>query len=86
MPGHWKSDADAGINQEEFNKILEFCMKKLPAKLLPVFVSKYIDNEDADKICKDYEISSSNYWVILHRAKLLMRSCLEKNWFASEHT
>lgn len=86
MPGHWKSDADAGINQEEFNKILEFCMKKLPAKLLPVFVSKYIEDEDADKICKDYELSSSNYWVILHRAKLLMRSCLEKNWFASEHT
>lgn len=84
MPAPWKSDADSGIHQAEFNKILEFCLQKLPTKLLPVFVSKYIDDEESEKICKDYGISSSNYWVIIHRAKLLMRSCLEKNWFASE--
>lgn len=83
-PAPWKSDADSGIHQAEFNKILELCLQKLPSKLLPVFVSKYIDDKDAEKICKEYGISSSNYWVIIHRAKLLMRSCLEKNWFASE--
>ncbi|HET6226677.1 MAG TPA: sigma-70 family RNA polymerase sigma factor [Bacteroidia bacterium] len=80
MPDHWKSDADSSLNQAEFNKVLEFCMQKLPSKLLPVFVLKYIDDEDADKICKELDISSSNYWVIIHRAKLLMRACLEKNW------
>lgn len=84
VPGHWKSDADSGINQTEFHRVLDFCIQKLPSKLLPVFVSKYIDEEDSDKICKEYGISSSNYWVIIHRAKLLMRSCLEKNWFSNE--
>lgn len=83
MPNPWKSDADSAINQAEFNKVLEFCMQKLPAKLLPVFMLKYIDDEDSDKICKELEISSSNYWVIIHRAKLLMRACLEKNWFSN---
>jgi RNA polymerase sigma-70 factor (ECF subfamily) len=85
-PDPWTSAADSGMHQAEFNKILELCMKKLPAKLLPVFVSKFIEEEDSDKICKDYEISSSNYWVIIHRAKLLMRSCLEKNWFSGERS
>lgn len=84
MPMYWKSDADSGMNQAEFNRILEFCIQKLPSKLLPIFVSKYIDEEDSEKICKDYGISPSNFWVIIHRAKLLMRACLEKNWFTSE--
>ncbi len=84
MPAHWKSDADSTINQKEFNNVLELCMQKLPAKLLPVFVLKYIDDKDADIICKELDISSSNYWVIIHRAKLLMRACLEKNWFSNE--
>lgn len=84
LPGHWKSDADSRINELEFSRILEFCIKKLPPKLLPVFVSRYIEENDSEQICKDYDISPSNYWVILHRAKLLMRTCLEKNWFANE--
>jgi len=84
MPDHWKAEADSSLNQAEFNKVLEFCMQKLPSKLLPVFVLKYMDDEDADKICKELDISSSNYWVIIHRAKLLMRACLEKNWFLNE--
>ena len=85
LPGYWKSGADASIQQDEFNKVLEFCISKLPSKLLPVFVSKYMEEEETEKICKDYGISPSNYWVILHRAKLLMRKCLEKNWFVGEH-
>lgn len=82
-PASWKN-ADSEIHQAEFHKILELCMKKLPSKLLPVFISKFIEDETAEKICKDYGITPSNYWVIIHRAKLLMRGCLEKNWFASE--
>ncbi len=85
LPGHWKSEADAGIQQADFYKIVQLCLQKLPPRLLPVFISKFIEEEDGDKICKDYGISSSNYWTILHRAKLLMRSCLEKNWFTAEH-
>lgn len=84
MPDHWKSDADSSINESEFNKVLEFCLQKLPSKLSPVFILKYMDDKDSDSICKELEISSSNYWVIIHRAKLLMRACLEKNWFSNE--
>ena len=83
MPEHWKSAADDSIRQAEFNAVVAHCLQKLPPRLLPVFVSKFIEDEGPEKICKDYDISSSNYWVMIHRAKLIMRSCLEKNWFSN---
>ena len=45
-----------------------------------VFSLKYLEEEESETICKELEITSSNYWVIIHRAKLQMRECLEKNW------
>jgi len=88
--GHWLAatapkewNTESRLDQAEFYRILRYCMDKLPLKLRPVFLAKFIDEEETDKICKDFDLTSSNYWVIIHRAKILMRSCLEKNWFLS---
>jgi len=82
-PQNWKNDgADASLNNKEFIKILESCLEKMPARFAPVFLARYLDEDGAEIICKDFNITPSNYWVIVHRAKMLMRSCLEKNWFA----
>lgn len=81
-PQVWELPADHSLIQQEFRKILELCLSKLPSKLLPVFIAKFMDDEDAEDICKEFNLSSSNYWVILHRAKLLMRGCLEENWLS----
>lgn len=83
MPHNWQENADGDINRAEFYRILQECIQKMPAKLVPVFTARFIDNEDSDIICKEFNITSSNYWVIIHRAKVLMRNCLEKNWFVS---
>ena len=42
---------------------------------------KYIEGLESDDICKELNITASNYWVLIHRAKLQLRACLEKNWF-----
>jgi RNA polymerase sigma-70 factor (TIGR02943 family) len=80
-PKAWDEGADAPMRQNEFHKVLKYCISKMPSKLVPAFVAKYIDEEDTEKICKELNLSSSNYWVMIHRAKVLIRSCLEKNWF-----
>jgi RNA polymerase sigma-70 factor (ECF subfamily) len=80
-PGYWAESADSAIHTSEFGKVLQMCIHKMPPKLIPVFVARFIDEEDSDSICKVNGISPSNYWVMIHRAKVLMRSCLEKNWF-----
>lgn len=82
-PRAWNELADAKVNRHEFNKIIQYCIQKMPAKLVPVFVAKFLEEAEAEIICKEFNITSSNYWVILHRAKVLIRSCLEKNWFLS---
>lgn len=82
-PLAWNELADAKVNRHEFNKIIQYCIQKMPAKLVPVFVAKFLEEAEAEIICKEFNITSSNYWVILHRAKVLIRSCLEKNWMLS---
>ncbi len=80
-PQLWTAAADANLNQEEFSRVLLACIEKMPPKLVPVFIAKFIDDEESETICKVHALSASNYWVIIHRAKVLIRSCLEKNWF-----
>lgn len=80
-PRSWKDSADHQVNRSEFYKIIRYCIEKMPPKLVPAFLAKFLAEEDSEKICKDLGITSSNYWVMIHRAKVLMRSCLEKNWF-----
>jgi RNA polymerase sigma-70 factor (TIGR02943 family) len=80
-PSEWNFNENSPIEKNEFKKILSACIGKLPKTWASVFTLKHIEEEESEKICKELEISSSNYWVILHRAKLQMRECLEKNWF-----
>jgi RNA polymerase sigma-70 factor (ECF subfamily) len=86
---NWKPDhrpAEFGIEQtdylesKEFELILQRCLRKLPSLWLSVFTMKHLDDEHTDIICSDLRITPSNFWVIIHRAKLSLRECLQKNW------
>ncbi|MFC3561117.1 sigma-70 family RNA polymerase sigma factor [Pedobacter jamesrossensis] len=87
--GHWNDkhrpqafgieDFDI-LGKKEFNQILQRCLSKLPSLWLSVFTMKHLDDESAETICTALKISSSNFWVIIHRAKVNLRSCLQKNW------
>lgn len=89
--GHWdkkNAPADWGVSYDsdkveksDFYRVLENCKQKLNEIQNAVFTLKYLDDENSDDICKELGISSSNYWVLLHRAKLQLRECIERNWF-----
>lgn len=86
--GHWSPQhrpKEFGIENDtlsskEFNRILQSCMKKLPALWHSVFSLKHMEEESSDKICDTLKISPANFWVIMHRSKLNLRACLQKNW------
>jgi RNA polymerase sigma-70 factor (TIGR02943 family) len=68
---------------KEFQKFLSICLEKMPTKLRSIFISKYIDEDKTENICKEHMITTSNYWVIIFRSKTLLRSCLEKKGILS---
>ena len=86
-PGkHWILDKKENSNFEtiedeimhdETNMDLFDCIDKLPKKWQGVISSKYLDEKVSEDICKDLDITPSNLWVIIHRAKLLLRDCLK---------
>ena len=90
--GHWLRSAapqawvqaDSAVINEEFEAVMGKCLQKMPPKLAPVFMARFFDDEEAETICKVHGISPSNYWVIIHRAKVMLRACLEKNWFLTK--
>lgn len=79
-PKTWKTDLDDPLNQKEFRDILDKCLAHLPDKWKAVFVLKFIEDLNSKEICKELECTPSNLWVMLHRARLKLRDCIELNW------
>ncbi len=85
--GHWRQDfspwasPEAAHEQQAFFAAFERCMDKLPKATSRIFFQREVMGSDTDEICKDEDISASNCWVILHRARVSLRECLDKNWF-----
>ena len=48
-----------------------------------VFMMREVMELASDEICKELSITSTNLWVILYRARMALRQCLEQHWFAA---
>lgn len=83
-PVEWQSTAtaDKKLESAEFMKVLQSCKGKLKEIQQQVFALKYLEGMESEEICKILSMTSANYWVIIHRAKVQLRACLEKKWFA----
>jgi RNA polymerase sigma-70 factor (ECF subfamily) len=79
-PQEWTSMGES-LDNELFWKTYKDCAGKLPEKVSTVFNLREIDGLESKELCALLKISESNLWVILHRARLALRRCLETNWF-----
>lgn len=79
-PKDWGMSATEPVESKEFYSVLDKCKQKLKEIQRSVFVMKYMEDIDSDEICRLLGITAANYWVLIHRAKLHLRKCLEKNW------
>lgn len=80
-PADWGSDPVAILSQRDFWTVFEKCFGALPQGLADTFVLRELEGLEPSDVCTTLEISDSNLWVRLHRARLLLKDCLEKNWF-----
>ena len=85
--GHWRADPrflsaqpSDSLEREEFWTALRNCLAKLPPRQADVFVLRELDEAASEEICKELEISTSNLWVLLHRARLQLAKCLQRTW------
>ncbi|MBK7311912.1 MAG: sigma-70 family RNA polymerase sigma factor [Sphingobacteriaceae bacterium] len=80
VPKDWGIDYSGSIENKELGKALNGCIEKLPDTQKQLVLLKLVEEEETEIVCKELNITATNYWVIIHRAKLQLRACLEKNW------
>ena len=81
VPTDWNAEVEKNIENRELHSALENCINNLPEKYAMVFRMKTIQQFETEEICKELEITASNLWVIIHRARTQLRKCMEDNWF-----
>jgi len=85
--GHWRTrpanwgDPDRAFENKAFWEVFEACAKLMPAKTARVFAMREVMELSTEEICKALDITPTNCWVMLHRARLSLRECLEFRWF-----
>ncbi len=82
MPRQW-GDPDATLEQKDFFRILEICLERLPAKTARIFMMREWLELETGEICQELGISASNAWVMLYRARVQLRECLDLKWFGN---
>lgn len=86
--GQWRANAFRQIPQiienEAFWETIRDCLASLPSNLADVFMLSVLEEINSEEICKVLEISASNLWVRLHRARLGLAKCLSEKWSADE--
>lgn len=80
MPAAW-GDPEQGLAERQFLAVLDACVEKLPERLGRVFLMREWLEMETEEICKDLLISATNLGVMMHRARLRLRECLQLNWF-----
>jgi len=81
MPHDWSDDDGHLLDEEDFQKVLKYCLDALPEKWNLCVKLKYLTQKNGQEICQELNLTPSNFWQIIHRAKLQLRDCIEQNWF-----
>lgn len=85
--GHWAerpagwADPDGALEQAQFFRALELCLERLPARTGRAFMMREHLGLETPEICKELEITPTHCWVMLYRARMTLRECLQQTWF-----
>lgn len=79
-PQEWEAP-ERSLEQRRFFEALERCLEGLPKNTARAFMLREVMGMETGEICKELGITATNCWVLLHRARLGLRACLERTWF-----
>ena len=87
--GHWENppaewgNPEANLSRDQFFDVMQICLDQLPANTARVFMMREVMELESDEICQELKITANNLWVMLYRARVALRMCLEQRWFGS---
>jgi len=79
-PKEWDEDPSKSLERKEFWDVLTRCLAELPPRHARAFSLREVDDLSSDEICKVLNVSATNLWVVLHRARNHLRRCLENQF------
>jgi RNA polymerase sigma-70 factor, ECF subfamily len=83
--GHWREPPqdwpEQALESKQFLAALEQCLAALPARTSQVFLMREHLGFATPDICKELGITATHCWVLLYRARMALRECLQRNWF-----
>jgi RNA polymerase sigma-70 factor (ECF subfamily) len=85
---HWHSfpstwgDPERSLEDKRFWEVFDQCSQQMPGQIARVFYMREIMGLETDQICQELGITPTNCWVMLYRARMNLRQCLEMRWFA----
>lgn len=82
-PRRWRAP-DETLEAADFWKAVQLCVHQLPERLAMAFTLREMDQLDSKEACKILGVTPTNLGVMMHRARMRLRSCLELGWFADE--
>lgn len=85
MPTVWQENPEEVLEHAEFRGILTHCLGELPERVANCFTLREMDGYESQEICGFLNISPNNFWVMMHRARLHLRRCIDNNWFKKVH-
>ena len=80
-PTVWAENPEQVLEHAEFRGILTHCLSELPSRVANCFTLREMDGYESQEICDFLNISPNNFWVMMHRARLHLRRCIDNNWF-----
>ncbi len=80
----WASNPQKHLENKDFLGVLGNCVGKLTLVAQRVFVLKVLDGLSTEEVCNILKVTPSHVWVLVHRARLALRDCIELNWIKAE--
>lgn len=79
-PAAWSHPMES-VKNDHFWRVFEICLSGLPENQARLFMMREFIELESNEICETLNISTSNLHVMLYRARLRLRECLENRWF-----
>jgi RNA polymerase sigma-70 factor (ECF subfamily) len=80
-PSSWRESPYNLLEKKEFWKVFVSCLDGLPESFRRAFALRELDGLGTEEVCKILDVTATNLWVMLHRARARLRNCLDDNWF-----